>query len=33
VEWHLRKIFGKLSIGSRKELRDALRAGDGEATA
>lgn len=23
VEWHLRKIFGKLGIGSRKELRDA----------
>jgi ATP/maltotriose-dependent transcriptional regulator MalT len=25
VEWHLRKIFGKLSISSRKQLRDALR--------
>ena len=24
VEWHLRKIFGKLSISSRKQLRDAL---------
>jgi DNA-binding CsgD family transcriptional regulator len=24
VEWHLRKVFGKLGIGSRKELRAAL---------
>jgi DNA-binding CsgD family transcriptional regulator len=24
VEWHLRKVFGKLSISSRKQLRDAL---------
>ena len=24
VEWHLRKIFTKLSISSRKQLRDAL---------
>jgi DNA-binding CsgD family transcriptional regulator len=24
VEWHLRKVFGKLGIGSRKELHDAL---------
>ena len=24
VEWHLRKIFAKLGIGSRKELREAL---------
>src|SRR5207342_1721422 len=24
VEWHLRKIFTKLGIGSRRELRDAL---------
>jgi DNA-binding CsgD family transcriptional regulator len=24
VEWHLRKVFDKLGIGSRKGLRDAL---------
>ena len=24
VEWHLRKVFGKLGVGSRKELRTAL---------
>jgi hypothetical protein len=24
VEWHLHKVFGKLGIGSRKELRSAL---------
>jgi DNA-binding CsgD family transcriptional regulator len=23
VEWHLRKIFGKLGISSRRQLRDA----------
>jgi DNA-binding CsgD family transcriptional regulator len=25
VEWHLRKVFGKLGIRSRKELHGALR--------
>ena len=25
VEWHLRKVFTKLGISSRKDLRDALR--------
>ena len=24
VEWHLRKVFGKLSISSRKQLRGSL---------
>jgi DNA-binding CsgD family transcriptional regulator len=27
VEWHLRKVFTKLGIASRRELRDSLRAG------
>jgi DNA-binding CsgD family transcriptional regulator len=28
VEWHLRKVFGKLSISSHKQLRDALQGSD-----
>lgn len=30
VEWHLRKVFAKLSISSRKELRTALRGAESE---
>jgi DNA-binding CsgD family transcriptional regulator len=32
VEWHLRKVFAKLGISSRKGLRDALPSRDREAT-
>ena len=27
IEWHLRKVFAKLEIGSRRELRTALSDG------
>src|SRR5262249_10196464 len=30
VEWHLRKVYGKLGVSSRKELRGALRGSEDE---
>jgi DNA-binding CsgD family transcriptional regulator len=32
VEWHLGKVFIKLGVSSRKELRGALRGSEGELT-
>jgi len=32
VEWHLRKVFAKLGISSRKDLQDALPTGAPDAT-
>jgi DNA-binding CsgD family transcriptional regulator/tetratricopeptide (TPR) repeat protein len=32
VEWHLRKVFAKLGVSSRKDLRDALPARERQAT-
>jgi DNA-binding CsgD family transcriptional regulator len=30
IEWHLRKVFTKLGISGRKELRQALLSSEGE---